>query len=113
MVFLKSFDNVVRSKEQFILKTAHICFFKSAVCIVKKLICLIYDEFVTQIVFILEIQVKSSFCKAGLLDNIRNCCFGKSFSCEKMKGSFEKCALFLLFIIINFARNRSPLIFDA
>lgn len=56
----------------------------------KKLACPVSDQFVLQIVFIFEIEIKSSFRQSGRADHIGYGCLGKALACEILPISHFK-----------------------
>jgi hypothetical protein len=66
-------------------------------------------KLVSDVIFVLEIKVKSALCHACLINDIGYGCFAEALCSEKIKGGFQQCIFFQFLVYIYFSHKFSPL----
>ena len=87
LLLLKAADDIVCDKENFTVKIMDIGRIKRFMRLIKELAGFKGDQLVSEIIFILKIQVKGSLGQTGLLNDIRNGRLGEPFSRKQVKGT--------------------------
>ena len=76
----------------------------------KHLACFVSDQVIADIVFVFEIQIKSSFCHTGVFYDIRNRSLIESIVYKERKSGIQQGFPFLLLVMIDFSHTGiSPL----